>query len=121
MAENKKKDGKYYLKKKYEEEVREHQALEKKYTEELAKNTELKEQMERSQNECHRLVVDKEELQQIVDKQASEISKLQADVHNEESRRIKESVEHKKLVDELFEHMGWFRRLIWRFDHAEKG
>ena len=85
MAENKKKDGKYYLNKKYEAEVEKNK-----------------------------------ELQSTVEKQAAEISKLNWEIHNAETRRINERVAHEREVDELFEHMGWFRRLTWRFDHAEK-
>lgn len=99
MAETKKKDGRYYLKKKYEALKIEHEELQKSF------NHVLKTQID---------------LQVTVEKQASQISKLNLDVHNAETRRIKENFEHKQLVDELFKCMGWFRRLIWKFDHAEK-
>lgn len=54
-------------------------------------------------------------------KQATRISELTAERDEAESKLQIANVKHEKLVDELCEHMGWFRRWTWDLKHANNG
>lgn len=59
------------------------------------------------------------EQQVTIDLQSARISELNAESYSAQTQLIKERTEHEKQVRELFEHMGWWRRLLWKFDHHQ--
>lgn len=53
-----------------------------------------------------------------IDLQKARITKLENDVAAAQNKLLTERALHSKLVDELFEHMGWWRRWLWNLGHA---
>ena len=62
-----------------------------------------------------------EERGKTISAQATRISELTAERDEAESKLQIANVKHEKLVDELCEHMGWFRRWTWDLKHANNG
>lgn len=61
-----------------------------------------------------------EESDKTIGEQAMTISKQAAEIAEVQSRLLSERAQYERTVDELCEHMGWFRRWLWDLKHANK-
>lgn len=61
-----------------------------------------------------------DDLQAIIDEQASTISRLTAEVSESETRRLTELAQQERIINELCEALGPVRRWLWDLKHASK-
>lgn len=53
-----------------------------------------------------------------IEDQRERITNLEADLAVANNQLLQERAMNEKLVNELFEHMGWWRRWLWNLGHA---
>lgn len=76
----------------------------------------LKEKYEKIERRSRALLDDREAT---IDEQASLIKRLRNDLAESQNNLLTERAKNNKLVDELFAHMGWWRRWLWELGHVK--
>lgn len=60
----------------------------------------------------------KYELQTTIDQQSRKISQLTADLRVAQGNLEASDREHERQLKEMYDHMGWFKRMTWDWHHT---
>lgn len=66
------------------------------------------------------LQAENKQLQATINQQAERITMLSNALNDSESARLASDVEHDRETEEMLQHMGWWHRLTWFWDHPEE-
>ena len=80
----------------------------------------LKERYAELEKENKRLRILIAEREGVIDKQMRTITDLNFQIGESEGKNLALSAKYEVLVNELFDHMGWFRRLLWEIKHTKE-
>lgn len=80
----------------------------------------LKKKYAELERELNRVKIDIVEKNGTICRQADYITRLQKKIEEKESVILFERSKHEKLVQALFRHMGWLRRLTWNWHNREE-
>lgn len=76
------------------------------------------EEVENRNNQTERLHEEINELQTTIDQQSRKISQLTADLKVVQGNLEATEREHERQLKEMYDHMGWFKRMTWDWHHA---